>query len=919
MLGRGFLYIFSIALLFVPQLTATAQSVLITPQNRSAFRAVGPEGANFVCRLDTVKRRGQLGKVDGHRSKLQCGSIFIPISVQEEKSRLARIISAATLRGARAKSVTKAKLTLTKLAQAARECQVRIPVSCINAKQKLVCGARCPTNCVDDLTCKKNDGGIQDTPTPTPIGVPATKTPTPTATPTFVPTRSAAPTPLNTATPTRTPTESSTPTVTLTPTSTATSTVTRTSTASATATRTGTATSTATRSPTPTNTSTFTATPTRTASSTATPTSTGSSTPTYTPTRTSTPTPTPTPTASSSGSTKPAAPNGLTTSNLGAQGINLFWADNSNNEDQFVIQRERDVGNAFVETTTLTVGANVTTAIDAVPAEGVYRYRVAARNSAGTSDFSRWELVTSVHDWTSLPLSSDSLIVYVSSTGSDANNGLTPSTPKATLNGAYGLIRHGFPDRILLKRGDVFRNATFGNWRKGGRSSLERMVITSYGTGARPILDTGVNSFVDIGYAAQDGTDISHLAIVGVDIRTSGRTVSDNPEGVRLVARGTDILFEDLLISGFVDNFNISGDSPDALLLTNVRIRRSRVLDSWGLHPERPQGVYAAYIHGLSFEENVFDHNGWKAGMAPTTIFNHNFYLGESARNVTVRGNIVTRASNIGVSANHNSLIVDNFLDQNALGIFLRTAPSIARGNVILSGADVDVASDGSGGPQGYGIVVGGIRTDVPPLTGGPALVEGNLIANKTSLGENSAIEVGGNELSNPAHPIEVRSNVIYNWRTIGVEIMRKARNKLGDWVNVYAPVRAVGNDIQEPLTSNQLVVASRPFDEGQAFDFANNRYFAGSSLSLGSWFNYLGASQSFSQWTSTANDRDSSNTPVNYSGSARSAGSYHGSLGRTATLEAFLDGARNQCRDNWSTDYTAQSVNNYIRAGFGM
>ena len=48
-----------------------------------------------------------------------------------------------------------------------------------------------------------------------------------------------------------------------------------------------------------------------------------------------------------------------------------------------------------------------------------------------------------------------------------------------------------------------------------------------------------------------------------------------------------------------------------------------------------------------------------------------------------------------------------------------------------------------------------------------------------------------------------------------------------------------------------------------------------------------------------------------------RSIGSYHGTLGRTATLDAFLDEARKQSRSFWRSEYKAVSVNAYIRAGF--
>lgn len=70
-------------------------------------------------------------------------------------------------------------------------------------------------------------------------------------------------------------------------------------------------------------------------------------------------------------------------------------------------------------------------------------------------------------------------ILYVSSsTGSDGNNGLTPETPKKTLQGLSG-----FEDvAILLRAGDVFN--IDGLFYVGTQS-----VLGSYGEGPRPILD----------------------------------------------------------------------------------------------------------------------------------------------------------------------------------------------------------------------------------------------------------------------------------------------------------------------------------------------------------------------------------------------------------------------------------------------
>src|SRR6516162_4711449 len=61
--------------------------------------------------------------------------------------------------------------------------------------------------------------------------------------------------------------------------------------------------------------------------------------------------------------------------------------------------------------------------------------------------------------WTSFTLPAGARIIYVSTSGSDSNNGLTVSTPKATLsgpNGGQSLLRNGVGDWMLLKKGDTW-------------------------------------------------------------------------------------------------------------------------------------------------------------------------------------------------------------------------------------------------------------------------------------------------------------------------------------------------------------------------------------------------------------------------------------------------------------------------------
>ncbi len=74
--------------------------------------------------------------------------------------------------------------------------------------------------------------------------------------------------------------------------------------------------------------------------------------------------------------------------------------------------------------------------------------------------------------WTVVDPSADSRIIYVSSsTGNDANDGLSARTAKRSIDAGMALVRDGSPDHLLLKRGDVFTDQSFANWYQSGRSA----------------------------------------------------------------------------------------------------------------------------------------------------------------------------------------------------------------------------------------------------------------------------------------------------------------------------------------------------------------------------------------------------------------------------------------------------------------
>ena len=101
-------------------------------------------------------------------------------------------------------------------------------------------------------------------------------------------------------------------------------------------------------------------------------------------------------------------------------------------------------------------------------------------------------------DWTDWDKVSFDFTYYVSSsTGNDANDGLTPETAVKSLAMGQILMRRAKIDgvsgsvRLLLKRGDRFAasNDRIALWPVIPAGSPKQVLVSSYGTGARPLVE----------------------------------------------------------------------------------------------------------------------------------------------------------------------------------------------------------------------------------------------------------------------------------------------------------------------------------------------------------------------------------------------------------------------------------------------
>jgi hypothetical protein len=319
--------------------------------------------------------------------------------------------------------------------------------------------------------------------------------------------------------------------------------------------------------------------------------------------------------------------------------------------------------------------------------------------------------------WTILPIPQGSRPVYVSSSrGNDTADGATPGNPVRSLARAHDLLRDGSGDQMLLQRGDVW-DATAGlgwpAWRKSGASASEPLVIGTFGDGPRPHLASGLWSAMTFnGNAAP----IRFVAIMGITAAPVGYNgLNSDCAGIDATNGCEDFFIEDCRFEGYFHGISVQW-AGGSLQPKRWKVRRSVVLDCYH-QTAHAQGVWGGSVDGFTLEECILDHNGWKAGVAEPTMYNHNTYFDAGCRNVVLDRCISTRASQNGLHFRGGGVMTGCLLVDNPVNIAVggNGADVTLRGNTVLGSARV-----------GQGIDVADARD---------LLVEDNLIAHARGTG----------------------------------------------------------------------------------------------------------------------------------------------------------------------------------------
>ncbi len=509
--------------------------------------------------------------------------------------------------------------------------------------------------------------------------------------------------------------------------------------------------------------------------------------------------------------------------------------------------------------------------------------------------------------WTVFEKSPDTRVIYVSSSqGDDANDGLSPEKPVKTLEKGMSLLRHEHPDWLLLRRGDEWEEGLSG-WFNGnrvcGRSAAAPIVIGAYGEGPRPLLKVGESKFFHVVTGRSmpvDWQGVRNVAIAGLHIYDHtgdphsphfDKSKEKGGEGLSWQSTGANLLIEDCYFD--YTGLAVVGHGPRKKeveeKLTNFQLRRCVVANNWS-SSGHCQGMFLNDVHGALIEECVFDHNGWnlEVGDRPTW-FNHNIYISIRNDGIVARGNIIARGSTTGIYCRTNGVLKDNLCMDNSpslnLGRIRKFRPGGVTGRIV---GNVVIGAGVRDLPQVEGLSAGP-AIEMANVNYKGAVVERNIVIGDPYSGR-PAFNIGGHGVG--AHNIKIRSNTVYRWApafwcfaSAGEELGRGNASGIEVQDNVFVGTADYGEDLIEEKRGDANISY-----EG------NVCYPSSGRAGMG---------------------QPGREEPVAFVDPTRTAATYHGTLGREATRQAFLTETYRQSKFNWRPEYTAATVIEYIREGF--
>jgi hypothetical protein len=538
--------------------------------------------------------------------------------------------------------------------------------------------------------------------------------------------------------------------------------------------------------------------------------------------------------------------------------------------------------------------------------------------------------------WSILTPSSDSRLIYVSSSGGNDSSGAIYSPadtivgaspqlptgsiqPYATISHALTLVREGYPDWVLLKRGDSWTRDSVVDV-KSGRSTSERSVITYYGTELpRPRINassSGLRFWRSCRFAAVVGLEFYAYTRDPASPNFVGFNNVGSTTGFNSYTSDAENPNRSLLIEDSVFNFFSNNTIQGTIETKDVIIRRCQFLNNYST-TSHSQGMYTSKVSAL-LEENLFDHNGWykqqigggnDQAEGQATMFNHNTYFTNTNKTI-FRRNMFIRGASSGCKFTSNSpgvvdqinaekiLLDNNLIVRGEVGVSIGGNTDLGTGvrweDVhLVNNIFIDIGTDQpTNRTLGWGAWLDDWQDSV---------ISGNYFIH---YGNDTVSNIFGIWYGEHGQNVDIIGNVFY-----GLDSHAAALQVRGS--DPKSHIRVFGNRFQ--LQNTEMIAIRTDYVAPQVF-FGNYYY---SDRESGEWFQVDSNYMSLSEWSAQTGDTNSQIGALDYPDPNRTMETYAAHLGHSASLEAFIEQAKQQSKLNWQEAYTAVGVNSYLRAGF--
>jgi hypothetical protein len=209
-------------------------------------------------------------------------------------------------------------------------------------------------------------------------------------------------------------------------------------------------------------------------------------------------------------------------------------------------------------------------------------------------------------------------------------------------------------------------------------------------------------------------------------------------------------------------------------------VRQCAIYGAWTMRGAHMQGIFANGIDGLTIEDNVFWHNGWKPGgsrddpVSGATMFNHAVYLSVQNFNSIIRRNLFIDPSSHGLQARGDASVYHNVFMDCPIAVLLgggdNYGPNTAGGKVPKEGYRPNGVTSTSWGNVIVG--EGDISTNLPRGCGTGSengrygsFVRGDIyVHGRPALGNRSPYGVSAH-MDAPSH-LEISDTLVYKWGT---------------------------------------------------------------------------------------------------------------------------------------------------------